>query len=218
MQVLAVSGSLRRASFNTGLLRAAREVAPENVAIEVASISDVPLFNEDIEREGWPAPVVALRRRAYQADALLFACPEYNYGITGVLKNAFDWISRPEGAGGHTAPAGRSPVPRNPFQDKPCALFGASPGMGGTIRAQLTLRQSLQLNGALTMPQPETFIAGARDKFDADGDLVDTATREFLARFVTAFVAWVERVHAAESRPRPAPPRESGGPRQSGPS
>lgn len=216
MQILAVSGSLRAASYNTGLLRAARELAPQGVAVEIVRIGDLPLVNEDLELQGWPDPVVALRRQAYAADGILFACPEYNYNVSGVLKNAFDWMSRPEGAGGNTAPSGIAPPPRNPFQDKPCALLGASVGLGGTIRAQLALRHSLQGNGALAMPQPEVFVTFARDKFDGMGSLTDPATREFVARFMAAFAAWIARVGpAAEGRERPPPARESGGPQRS---
>ena len=209
MHVLALCGSLRAGSFNRGLLRAAAEMAPEGVRVEVAGIGDVPPYNEDVEPRGWPAPVASLRDRVYDADAILFACPEYNYGVSGVLKNAFDWLSRPEGAVGDRAVPGRK---RNPFQDKPCGLFGASAGMGGTIRAQLALRQSLQLNAALTMPQPEVFVGDARAKFGPDGTLTDADTRERLGRYMDAFAAWVRRVGPAESRPRPAPPPESGGP------
>ena len=210
MHVLALCGSLRAGSFNRGLLRAAAELAPEGVRVEIAGVGDLPLYDEDLEPKGWPAPVAALRDRAYEADAILFGCPEYNYGVSGVLKNAFDWLSRPETAVGERAVPGRK---RNPFQDKPCGLFGASVGMGGTIRAQLALRQSLQLNAALTMPQPEVFVAGARAKFGPDGALTDADTREHLGRYMGAFAAWVRRVGpAAEDRPRPAPPPESGGP------
>lgn len=219
MRVLGISGSLRAASYNTGLLRAARDLAPDGTTVEIARINGIPLFNEDLELQGWPEPVMALRRQAYAADAILFACPEYNYNVTGVLKNAFDWMSRPEGAGGRTAPegagSGREPAPRNPFQDKPCGLLGASVGLGGTIRAQLALRQSLQGNGALSMPQPEVFVTFARDKFDGMGSLTDAATRAFVSGFMAAFAAWVARVGPAEGRERPPPARESGGPQRS---
>jgi len=216
MQILAISGSLRAASYNTGLLRAARDLAPAGVTVEIVRINDLPLFNEDLELQGWPDPVMALRRQAYAADAVLFACPEYNYNVSGVLKNAFDWMSRPEGAGGNTAPDGLKPTPRNPFQDKPCGLLGASVGLAGTSRAQLALRHSLQGNGAATMPQPEVFVTFARDKFDGMGDLTDETTRGVMTRFMEAFAAWVARVGpAAEGRDRPPPPRESGGPQHS---
>ena len=97
MHVLALCGSLRAGSFNRGLLRAAADVAPEGVRVEVAEIGGLPLYNEDLERQGWPAPVGSLRDRAYEADAILFGCPEYNYGVSGVLKNAFDWLANIEG-------------------------------------------------------------------------------------------------------------------------
>lgn len=219
MKILGISGSLRAASYNTGLLRAARDLAPQGTEVEIVRINDLPLFNEDLELQGWPEAVMALRRQAYAADAILFATPEYNYNVSGALKNAFDWMSRPEGTGGRTAPEDRTPPPRNPFQDKPCGLLGASVGLGGTIRAQLAMRHSLQGNGAATMPQPEIFVTFARDKFDGMGNLTDETTRRFVATYMAAFASWIARVGpAAEGRERPPPPRESGGPRSSEPS
>jgi chromate reductase len=194
MVILAICGSLRRLSYNRGLLTAAVAAAPAGVTAEIAGIEDIPVFNEDLEAEGWPPAVAALRARAHAADALLFGCPEYNYGIAGPLKNAFDWLSRPERAG-HEAPAAGQgyAVPRNPVMGKPCGLLGASLGLGGTIRAQLALRQSLQLNGALTMPGPEVFVTYARDKFDGDSHLTDAPTLKAVAAFMEAFVAWAAR-------------------------
>lgn len=208
MHILAIPGSLRRASFNHGLLHAARDVAPAGATVEIVEAGDLPLFNEDLEAAGWPAPVAWLRDQVAAADGVLFACPEYNYNVSGVLKNAFDWLSRPEAAVGAHAVPGRDKL----FVDKPCALFGASAGMGGTIRAQLAFRQSLQLNAALAMPQPEMFVAGARAKFDAAGDLTDADTRAFLARFMRAFADWIGRFGPAGAVRRPAMPVESGGP------
>ena len=208
MNILGIPGSLRRASFNHGLLRAARDAAPAGAALEIVEVGDLPLFNEDLETGGWPATVARLRDKVATADAVLFACPEYNYNVSGVLKNAFDWLSRPEAAAGARAVPGRDKL----FVDKPCGLFGASPGMGGTIRAQLAFRQSLQLNGALAMPQPEMFVAGAKAKFDAAGNLTDADTRAFLARFLRAFVDWVGRFSPAATGREPPMPVESGGP------
>lgn len=195
MRVIGICGSLRAASTNRGLLRAAQELAPAGMAIEVAEIGDLPLMNEDLEKPSWPEPVVRLRRQVWAADGILFACPEYNYGIPAPLKNAVDWVSRAEGIGGHTAPEGESR--RNPFADRPCAIIGASAGMGGTIRGQLALRQSLQACGALTMPGPEAFVAQARNRTDANGDLTDESSRQAIQRVLAAFAAWIERQAAA---------------------
>lgn len=212
MHILGICGSLRRASYNRGLLRAALDLLPHEpgrpTRLEIADVGDLPLMDEDLEARGWPAPVAALRERAYAADGLLFACPEYNYGVAAPMKNAVDWISRPEGAGGNKP----RPGPRNAFLDKPCAIIGASPGMGGTIRAQLQLRQSLQLNRALVMPGPELFVAGAREKFDAQGNLTDRTSRDLLAQVLAAFAEWVRRT-APQGTARPPIPQEAGGPR-----
>jgi chromate reductase len=191
MHILAICGSLRSGSFNRGLLRAAQEVAPVGVTVEIAEVGDLPLIDEDLEKRGWPAPVAALRERAYHADGLLFGVPEYNSGVSAPLKNAVDWISRPEGAGGNPV----RPGPRNAFFEKPCTMMGATGGMGGTIRAQLALRQSLSGLQAFTLPGgADVFCAFARDKFDADGNLTDAATSEMVRKLMTAFVSWIERV------------------------
>jgi chromate reductase len=190
MRVLGICGSLRRASHNLGLLRAARDLAPHGLRVEIAMIGDLPLYNADVEAKGWPEPVVALRRRAHDAHAILFACPEYNHGVPGPLKNAYDWLSRAEGADGRP----KRPGPRTPFDGKPCAVFGASPGQSGTIRAQQQLRLSLQGNAALTMPVPELFIPHAGQVCDADGNLTDPALRQRVGAFMQAFADWIARV------------------------
>lgn len=209
MDILAISGSLRAGSYNRGLLRAAAALAPAGMRVEITEIGHLPLFNEDLEKPEWPAAVRALRERAYAADGILFGTPEYNYGIPGPLKNAFDWLSRPEGAGGPAVP-GRL---RNPFFDKPCAMLGASVGMAGTVRAQLQLRQSLQLNGALTMPGPEVFCSFARDKFDAAGKLTDAGTEAMVTKLMAAFADWARRMKPQHATVADAPPREAGGPK-----
>ena len=130
MHVLAFSGSLRQASFNSGLIRAATELAPDGVTVERADISAVPLYNGDQDGESKPAAVEQLAQQIRKADALLFATPEYNYSIPGVLKNAIDWLSR---------------VPGSIFAGKPAAIMGASMGGMGTSRSQYHLRQVLIL-------------------------------------------------------------------------
>jgi chromate reductase len=172
MKILGVSGSLRAASFNTALLRAAQELAPDGVAIEIFGLHDLPLFNQDVEDQGDPPPVVAWKTAVREADALLLACPEYNGGVTGVLKNAIDWASR-----------GQPSV----LDGKVVCIIGASPGMTGTVRAQDALRQSLRKVSAIYWPLGEVLVGQAHTKI-VDGRLADEKSRQVLARHLAAFV------------------------------
>ncbi len=181
IRILGISGSLRRSSFNSAALRAAAELAPAGMSIEIHDIGDLPLYNDDVRAAGFPAPVAALREKIKAADGLLFATPEYNYSTSGVLKNAIDWASRP---------------PEQPFDGKPVAIMGASPGALGTARAQYQLRQCFIFLNAHILNRPEVMIGGAGSKFDAEGKLTDAATREFLGAMLTAFAAWVRRMRA----------------------
>lgn len=179
LKVLGISGSLRRDSFNTRTLRNARDLAPQGMEIEVRTLEDVPLYNEDVREHGYPPSVQRLREDVAAADALLLATPEYNYSVPGVLKNAIDWISRP---------------PDQPFDGKPIAIVGASPGRVGTARAQYHLRQCfISLNG-LVLNRPEVMIGAAGDQFHDDGRLADEATREHLAKMLRALADWTRRV------------------------
>jgi chromate reductase len=178
IRVLGIVGSLRAASDNSRLLAAAIELAPPELSITPHSLADVPLYNADVQAQGDPPGVAALRAAVRDADAVLFASPEYNFGVPGVLKNAIDWISRP--------PA------QTPFARKPAAIMGASTGPSGTMRMQLELRLALQSMGTYTMPKPEIVIPHCKDKFDAEGRLIDANTREHLARFLVAFAEWTK--------------------------
>ena len=180
LKVLGIAGSLRAASYNRALLRAARELAPEGVTIETFDLIDVPLFNEDVEREGVPAAVQALRDAIAGADALLVATPEYNHGVPGVLKNAIDWASRPPGA--------------SPLAGKPAAVFGASPGQTGTARAQTQLRAAFVFTNTPALPQPEVLVFRAHEKFDADGRLTDESTRKWVRRLLEALADWTVKL------------------------
>ncbi len=180
MKILGICGSLRKASYNRGLLEAAAEMAPEGVTIEIADLRDIPFFDQDVEATGDPAPVEALKERIRAADAVLIATPEYDWGVPGVLKNALDWVSRPAG--------------RSALKQKPLAMLGASDGPWGTTRAQLQLRQTLTYMDVLTLPSPWVYVASAKEKFDAAGKLTDEKTREQVKGLVTALVAWTERV------------------------
>jgi len=177
IKVLGISGSLRRASFNTGLLRAAAAVLPPEMEMSTFPLHDLPLFNADVEELGIPEPVVALRSAIEGADGLLFATPEYNYSITGVLKNAFDWASR-----------GPSPL-----DGKPAAIMGVG-GRQGTVRAQMHMRQIALHNSMRVMIDPEVFVAGAWSAFDDQGRLTDERLRERVRQLMTAFGEFVRYV------------------------
>jgi chromate reductase len=172
MKLLGVSGSLRAASFNTALLHAAQDVAPGGVTIEVFGLHDLPLFNQDVEDQGDPAPVTAWKQAIAGADALLLACPEYNGGITGVLKNALDWASR-----------GSPSV----LHGKTACIIGASPGVTGTVRAQDALRQSLRKVSAEYWPLTEMLVGQAHTKIE-NGDVKDEKTLAYLGKHLEAFV------------------------------
>jgi len=171
MKWLGVSGSLRAASFNTALLEASRELAPEGIQIVDFPLHDLPLFNQDIEDQGDPGPVRAWKDAIREADGVLFASPEYNGGVTGVLKNAVDWASRGKPA---------------PLAGKLCCIIGASPGATGTVRAQDALRLNLRRTGADVAPLTDVLVFQAHTKI-IDGVLVDERTREGLARHLAAY-------------------------------
>ncbi len=174
--ILGIAGSLRSGSYNRGLLRAAAGLLPPGVTLEVFDLAPLPLYNEDLLAHP-PQPVLDLKARIRAADALLFACPEYNYLISGVLKNALDWASRP-------------PVD-SALKGKRAAMFGASTGRMGTVRAQLALRQVLLATGTQVLMRPEVLVTEANRKFDAEGNLTDEATRDILGKLLAGLVEWV---------------------------
>ncbi|BAH39229.1 MAG TPA: NAD(P)H-dependent oxidoreductase [Gemmatimonas aurantiaca] len=179
--VCAIAGSLRQASYNRALLRAAQELAPEGMEIRIFDrVGDLPLFDQDLEAQGDPEPVVAMRRAIAEADALLIATPEYNHGVPGVLKNAIDWASRPP----------RGAV----LAGKPTAILGASPGVTGTARAQSQLRQTFVFTDTPVLPQPEILVYRAHEKFDAEGRLTDERTREFVGKLLVGLASWTRRL------------------------
>ena len=179
MKLLGISGSLRHASFNTGLLRAAQSLTPQGVTLDLLDISRLPLYNDDVRAAGYPPEVAAMRASIAAADAILFSTPEYNYSVPGVLKNAIDWGSRP---------------PDQPFAGKPFAVMGASGGLGGTLRAQYHLRQIAVFVDLLAFNKPEVTVRNAGEKFDAQGNLTDEDTRAQVAKLVDALVAWTRRL------------------------
>ena len=178
-KVAGISGSLRAGSYNTATLRAAQELAPDTLDIDIVTLEDVPLFSEDVEAQGWPPRVRELRDRVGAADAVIFASPEYNYSFTGVLKNAIDWLSRPEGEA--------------PLNGKPAGIVGATPAFVGTARGQMHLRQVVFYNAMPLLPTAEVLIARAGERFDESGRLTDEKTREVLKDMLDKFADWVAR-------------------------
>ncbi|MBX3270653.1 MAG: NAD(P)H-dependent oxidoreductase [Sandaracinaceae bacterium] len=178
LSILALSGSLRAESLNTALLRAAGELAPSDVVLTLHDLRALPLYDDDLEV---PPAVTALREAVRAADAVLLAGPEYNYSLSGVLKNALDWASRP--------------AYRSPFRDKPCAVLSASTSAVGGARAQMHTKTILLGMAADVFPWPELLVASANTKFE-DGQLTDPRTREQLAELMAGFAAWARRRRA----------------------
>lgn len=178
-KVLAISGSLRKASVNTLALRAAQALAPADMVFEFADLSQIPMYNDDLREQGEPAAVTHLKQQIQAADAVLIASPEYNFSIPGVLKNALDWVSRP---------------PMQPFDGKPVAIMGAAPGPVGTGRMQYHLRQVLVFLNSFTVNKPEVLIGHCGSKFNADGELTDAVTAGFISDLLKALQALAARV------------------------
>lgn len=184
IRVLAVAGSLRRNSVNRLVLRAAAQSAPPGMTIAVyEDLGDVPLFNEDLEVGAGPPAVQALRRAVAESDGLLLATPEYNHSLSGVMKNAIDWLSRP----------GLDPV----LVGKPVAVLGATSGIWGTRLAQAALRQTLNAAQCLVLPQPGVFVRQTNALFTADGQLSDDTVRAELRAHSLAFAQWIGRLGVA---------------------
>jgi chromate reductase len=179
ISVLGICGSLRKASSNMAALRTAIELRPAGMEVTVADISQIPLYNEDVREQGFPPPVETLRQQIKAADALLFACPEYNYSMSGVLKNAIDWASRP---------------PDQPFAGKPCAILGAAAGMAGGARAQLHLRHSCVFLDMHPLNKPEVLIFQCFNKFDAECRLTDDVARGLISDLMKALLAWTRQI------------------------
>jgi chromate reductase len=182
LRIVGIAGSLRGGSYNRALLRAAQELAPATLRIDVADLANVPMFNADVDARGTPPAVTALRAVVRQADGLLMVTPEYNHGVPGVLKNAIDWLSQPLRA--------------SALEGKPTGIMGASTGLAGTARAQTQLRQSFVLTNTPVMLQPEVLVGHAQTRFDAAGRLTDEPTRRFVTSFMEQFAVWLARQRA----------------------
>ena len=173
-------GSLRKESFNRKMAMMLITLAPESLMLEIIEIGGLPLYNQDHDDEGKP-PLewTEFRKHVRSFDGFLFVTPEYNRSVPGVLKNALDVGSRPYG--------------QSVWGGKPGAVLSASPGSIGGFGANHHLRQSLVFLDVPAMQQPEAYIGGAAQLFDANGKIANEATREFLVEFMGAFATWVEK-------------------------
>ncbi len=176
--VVAIAGSLRRESFNRRLLLAAGDLSPEGLRLVPATLHGFPVYDADVEAAGVPPVVLELASVLAAADGLLLACPEYNHGIPGGLKNALDWLSR-KGSG-------------VPIRGKPVAIMGASAGIVGTARAQGQLRQVLYAMGARVLPPPEVLVGQVQNKFDDQGRLTDETTLTLVSKALERFAGFIE--------------------------
>ena len=160
-------------------LRACNELMPQGMTLQIASIADLPIFNQDVLDAGMPEPVKRFRGEVAAADGLLIASPEYNFSVSAPLKNAIDWASRP---------------PNQVFHDKPIAIFSAAGGPLGGARVQYDLRRILGQLWGHVLPRPEVFIGMAASKIDAQGKLTDETTRKFLTELLAGFKDWIVRM------------------------
>ncbi|SDV48759.1 NADPH-dependent FMN reductase [Chitinasiproducens palmae] len=173
-------GSLRHGSYNAAIARALPELAPAGVTLSpLGSVGDFPLYDADVQAEGFPAPVLAMADQIRAADGVIVVTPEYNYSIPGGLKNAIDWLSR---------------VSPPPFAGKPLAIQTASPGALGGARAQYHLRQTCVFLDALVLNKPEVMVGQVASKVDAETlTLTDASTREFIAGQLKVFAEFARR-------------------------
>jgi chromate reductase, NAD(P)H dehydrogenase (quinone) len=179
LEIVGICGSLRKKSTNMAALRTAGELMPAGMKLRILEIGDLPLYNQDIQDHGWPAPVERLKQDIARADGLLLAAPEYNYGVATPLKNVIDWLSR---------------YKDQPFKWKPTAIFSATGGPTGGARSQHDLRRIMTSVEAMILQKPEVYIGGNASKFDAEGRCTDETTKKFLTDQMVAFADWIARV------------------------
>ena len=196
LRILGIAGSLRKASFNRGVLRAAAKLVPEGASLEIFELDGIPGFNQDQEQDP-PEKVVEFKRKIGEADAILFVTPEYNYSVPGVLKNAIDWASRPYGD--------------SAWNGKPAAIMGASIGAIATARAQYHLRQMMVFLNMLPVNQPEVMIGNCSDKFDEQGELADEETRQYIRKLLENLVEWTRRLENEPQKMERVPITAAGG-------
>jgi len=183
IKLLGISGSLRKQSYNSGALRAIPSLLPGGMTFEVAELADVPFYNADVEQTGFPDAVKVFRARVASADAFIFAVPEYNFSLPGVLKNALEWLSRP---------------PNSPVNGKPCAVFGASVSPLGTARGQFHFRHVCVSLNMLAVNVPHVDITNAKTKFDAQSQLTDTASLDALRQQLEELKTLTLRLRASQ--------------------
>jgi len=183
--IIGISGSLRKHSFNAGLLRAAAAAMPAGSSLNIGSIQDIPLYNADVEEaEGVPAAVETLKDQIASADGFLLVTPENNNSMPGVLKNALDWLTRP--------PQDRSRV----FANRPVGLMGATPGSFGTAFSQYAWLPVLRLLGTQVWSGRLLWVSGAGGKFDQEGNLTDEGVKKQLEKYMAGFVSFVQQLKA----------------------
>lgn len=169
IKLVGIAGSLRKASYNGAALRALEQLLPEDLTLETVNLAEIPFYNADVEQIGFPKAVEQLRQKVAVADALVLATPEYNFSVSGVLKNALEWLSRP---------------PNSPVNAKPCAILGASVSPLGTARGQFHLRHICVSLNMIPVNMPHVDIANAKVKFDADNRLTDQASLDLMRQLV----------------------------------
>lgn len=178
MKMVGISGSIREKSLNTLLLKVAADLTPDEIEFEVVKIDSIALYNEDIDNENRPGVIAEYLNKINGADVILFASPEYNHGMSGVLKNAIDWASRP--------------AFQSPLLNKPCGILTASKSPVGGARAQADLKNVLSSTLSIIYPANEYLLPNAHEKFDESGSLVDSAASRRLKRYVEGLVSWVD--------------------------
>jgi chromate reductase len=178
INIIGFSGSLRSGSFNTAALRAAQQLCPDDAEIDIFDISDFEPFNQDRDQDP-PKNVTKLKASIRASDAVLFSSPEYNYSVPGHLKNVIDWASRPYGD--------------SAWDGKPALIMGASPGAVGTARMQYHLRQMMVFLNMFPLNRPEVMISNCAEKFDANGNLTDEATKDHIHKALTALIEETRR-------------------------
>lgn len=178
--IVGISGSLRRGSFNTALLRAAQSLMPQGAKLEIGSINDIPLYNGDVEDQGIPAAVQALKNQIIAADGVLLVTPEYNNSVPGVLKNVVDWLSRP--------PADSPKV----FGNKPFAIAGASPGGFGTTLSQVAWLPVLRTLQTKPWFGAKLLVSHADKVFNNQSELVDDKLKTQIQKYMQDFVAFIK--------------------------
>jgi chromate reductase len=176
--IVVIVGSLRKESFNRKMAHALRDLASAALNLDIVEIGQLPLYNQDLDADP-PASWKEFRARIKKADGVLFITPEYNRSVPAPLKNAIDVGSRPYG--------------QNAWDKKPCAVVSVSPGAIGAFGANHHLRQCFVFLNMPTMQQPEAYIGSADKLFDANGKIANDGTRGFLAKFLEAYVVWVEK-------------------------